>query len=74
MAVLNPGKVSFTGLGLGPVRSPLLGVSRLITLPDCSIRRSAGQWSFAPLRSFSQLVASFIGRYRQGIHRMLLLS
>ena len=33
MAVLNPGKVSFTGLGLGPVRSPLLGVSRLITLP-----------------------------------------
>ena len=33
MAVLNPGKVSFTGLGLCPVRSPLLGVSRLITLP-----------------------------------------
>ena len=47
---------------------------RGLTLPDCSIRRSAGQWSFAPLRSFSQLVASFIGRYRQGIHRMLLLS
>ena len=36
MAVLNPGKVSFTGLGLSPVRSPLLGVSRLITLPQAT--------------------------------------
>ena len=33
VTVLNPGKVSFTGLGLCPVRSPLLGVSRLISSP-----------------------------------------
>lgn len=33
LMVLNPGKVSFTGLGFFPVRSPLLGVSRLISFP-----------------------------------------
>ena len=33
VTVLNPGKVSFSGLGFCPVRSPLLGVSRLITSP-----------------------------------------
>ena len=33
MMVLNPAEVSFRGLGFCPVRSPLLGVSRLITLP-----------------------------------------
>ncbi len=34
LMVLNPGKVSFTGLGFFPVRSPLLGVSRLISFPQ----------------------------------------
>ena len=36
MTVLNPGKVSFSGLGLCPVRSPLLRVSRLITFPQAT--------------------------------------
>ena len=33
LMALYPAKVSFRGLGFCPVRSPLLGVSRLITLP-----------------------------------------
>lgn len=33
MTVLNPGEVSFSGLGFCPVRSPLLGVSQLISFP-----------------------------------------
>ena len=33
VTALNPDKVSFIGLGFCPVRSPLLGVSRLITSP-----------------------------------------
>ena len=36
LTVLNPGKVSFSGLGLCPVRSPLLRVSRLITFPQAT--------------------------------------
>ena len=38
------------------------------------IRISAVQWLFAPLRSFSQLIASFIGFWCQGIHPMLLIA
>ena len=38
------------------------------------IRKSTGQWLFAPHRSFSQLIASFIGFWCQGIHPMLLLA
>lgn len=33
MTVLNPGGVSSSGLGFCPVRSPLLGVSHLISFP-----------------------------------------
>jgi hypothetical protein len=36
IAVLYPEKVSFLGLGFCPVRSPLLGVSRLISFPPAT--------------------------------------
>ncbi len=35
-AVLYPEEVSFFGLGFSPVRSPLLGVSRLISFPPAT--------------------------------------
>ena len=35
------------------------------------IQRSADQWIFAPPRSFSQLITSFIGSQCQGIHPAL---
>ena len=35
--------------------------------PGCPIRTSAGQWVFAPLRSFSQLVTSFFASESLGI-------
>ena len=38
------------------------------------IRKSTGQWLFAPPRSLSQLITSFIGSWCQGIHPMLLLA
>ena len=38
------------------------------------IRTSTDRWLFAPPRSFSQLVASFIGFWCQGIHPMLLVA
>ena len=34
---------------------------RILLRPGFPIRTSAGQWLFAPLRSFSQLIASFFG-------------
>ena len=37
------------------------------------IRISPDQWIFAPPRSFSQLITSFIGSQCQGIHPALLL-
>ena len=36
MTVRNPEEVSFSGLGVCPVRSPLLGVSRLISFPPAT--------------------------------------
>ena len=42
--------------------------------PDSSIRKSAGQWIFAPYRSLSQLVTSFVGSQCQGIRLMLFLT
>ena len=46
-----------------PGSLPLTFVSRVtvLLLPDCSIRISAGQCLLAALRSFSQLIASFVG-------------
>ena len=38
------------------------------------IRISAGRWLFAPNRSFSQLVTSFVGSQCQGIRLMLFLT
>ena len=38
------------------------------------IRKSAGQWIFAPYRSLSQLVTSFIGNWCQGIRPALLVT
>ena len=48
----------------------------LESLPQvgCPIRISTDQWLFAPLRSFSQLITSFIGSWCLGIHPMLLLA
>ena len=45
---------------------------RLTQIPEslpvgCPIRKSAGQWVFAPRRSLSQLVTSFIASESQGI-------
>ena len=42
--------------------------------PGCPIQISAGQWLFAPLRSFSQLITSFVGSWCQGILHMLFLT
>ena len=42
--------------------------------PGFPIRKSPDQWLCAPPRSLSQLFASFIGSWCQGIHLMLLLA
>ena len=41
---------------------------------DFSIRKSADQWIFAPPRSLSQLITSFIGSQCQGIRPALFLA
>ena len=40
----------------------------------CPIRISAGRWIFAPNRSFSQLITSFVGSQCQGILLVLFLA
>ena len=45
-----------------------------IVLPGCPIRKSAGLWIFAPNRSLSQLVTSFIGSWCQVILPTLFLT
>ena len=40
----------------------------------CPIQISAGRWIFAPYRSFSQLITSFIGSQCQGIRLMLFVA
>ena len=49
-------------------------MTECLTRPGFPIRISTGQWLFAPLRSFSQLVTSFIAFWCQGIHPMLLVA
>ena len=44
------------------------GIPHCLRAEDCSIRKSAGQWSPAPDRGLSQLATSFIASCRQGIH------
>ena len=43
-------------------------------MTGCPIRISAGQWSFAPHRGFSQLITSFIASESQGIRHVPLLT
>ncbi len=43
-------------------------------VPGCPIRRSAGQWPFAPNRGFSQLITSFIASESQGIRHVPLIT
>ena len=38
------------------------------------IRKSAGQRVFAPIRSLSQLITSFIAYWHQGIHHVLFVA
>ena len=52
------------GLAYGYLRSAQVGFP---------IRISPDQWIFAPPRSFSQLITSFIGSQCQGIHPALLM-
>ena len=40
----------------------------------CPIRKSPDQWLFAPTRSLSQLITSFIASQSLGIHRSLLFA
>ena len=40
----------------------------------CPIRKSADQWSFAPTRSLSQLITSFIASESQGIRHVPFLT
>jgi hypothetical protein len=99
----TPPGLALTWFGLYPLRSPLLGVSRLLSFPDgtemfqfpsfppptlciqagvtlhdeCRVSpfghlRIEAQ-STAP-RSFSQSLTSFIGSWRQGIHRWLFVA
>ena len=60
----------------GSPRIPIDSVYDTITLLMVSslIRTSAGQRSFATLRSFSQLVTSFFGAIYQGILRALFVA
>ena len=46
----------------------------LFKIPGCPIRRSADQRSFAPPRSLSQLITSFIASESQGIRHAPLLT
>ena len=41
---------------------------------DFSIRKSADQWIFAPPRSLSQLITSFVGSQCQGIRPALFIA
>ena len=53
--------------------SPVKGMSELL-LTGCPIRISSDQRLFAPPRSFSQLITSFVASKSQGIHRLPLYS
>ena len=46
----------------------------LFKVPGCPIRKSADQRSFAPTRSLSQLITSFIASESQGIRHVPLLT
>ena len=103
VAVPQPQRCKHPWFGLVPVRSPLLGESRLLSLPRPTEMFQFGRFPpqalwiqtwvtghdpgrvspfghlrikalLAAPRSFSQPHASFIGSWRQGIHRKPLLT
>ena len=51
-----------------------VAMTKCLVWPGSPIRISTGRWLFAPLRSFSQLVTSFIAFWCLGIHPMLLVA
>ena len=82
-ATLEIDKFSFSSSGYLDVSVPRVSFSQAMYLPvdNCTllqlsslIRISAGQWIFAPHRSFSQLVTSFFGSQCQGIRLVLFLA
>ena len=75
--------VSFSSSGYLDVSVPRVSFSQTMysSVDNCTllqlsslIRTSAGQWIFAPHRSFSQLVTSFFGSQCQGIRPVLFLT
>ena len=63
----SPRSLSYTTLLMYEYTSFFPSMSSLI-------RISTARWIFAPPRSFSQLITSFIGSWCQGIHPMLLVA
>ena len=55
-------------------RSPTIMVYLSFTQVGCPIRKSPDQWPFAPTRSLSQLITSFIASESQGIRHAPLLT
>ena len=70
-----PGTKMFQFPGFPPIRL-FYSAYGTCALPQVSslIRKSAGRWIFAPYRSLSQLVTSFVGSQCQGIRLMLLFA
>ena len=55
--------------------SALLAIGAGVAVITCfPIQKSAGQWIFAPYRSLSQLITSFVGSQCLGIHPMLFIA
>ena len=77
LAVLLPRRCRNNGgLGCSPAGTKMFQFPAFACLAACRafnaagfpIRTPADQWSFAPTRGFSQLVASFIASWSLGIH------
>ena len=56
-----------------PAFAPTMWVATSLW-PGCPIRKSPDQWLFAPPRSLSQLITSFLASESQGIPRALLVT
>ena len=74
--ISSPGATEMFQFTPSPSRTLSIHVRATGHLPrlGCPIRISADQGIFAPPRSFSQLVASFVGYRCQGIHPALLVT
>ena len=64
----------FSSAGLSPYNYEFIIRYYSIAVVGFPIRISADQWIFAPPRSFSQLVTSFVVSWCQGILRMLFIA